>query len=67
MLACATLFAGCGPRASRASHCNELPKFDDSVSMGAGGDPNICWYHSYWELGPEDALVIESELTERAR
>ena len=27
--------------------------------MGAGGDPNICYYHSYWALGPEQALVIE--------
>ena len=41
------------------AHTNELPKFDDSVSMGAGGDPNICYYHSYWALGPEQALVIE--------
>ena len=30
-----------------------------SLSMGAGGDPNICYYHSYWALGPEEALVIE--------
>ena len=37
------------------AHTNELPKFDDSISMGAGGDPNICYYHSYWELGPVDA------------
>jgi len=41
------------------AHSNELPKFDDAISMGAGGDPNICYYHSYWALGPEDALVIE--------
>jgi hypothetical protein len=27
--------------------------------MGAGGDPNICYYHSYWQLGPEEALQIE--------
>ena len=27
--------------------------------MGAGGDPNICYYHSYWQLGPEQALLIE--------
>jgi hypothetical protein len=27
--------------------------------MGAGGDPNIAYYHSYWKLGPEEALVIE--------
>jgi len=28
--------------------------------MGPGGDPNICYYHSYWSLGPEEALVIEA-------
>jgi hypothetical protein len=27
--------------------------------MGAGGDPNICYYHSYWQLGAEECLVIE--------
>ena len=27
--------------------------------MGAGGDPNICYYHSYWRLDPHEALVIE--------
>ena len=27
--------------------------------MGAGGDPNICYYHSYWQLGSEEDLVIE--------
>ncbi len=40
-------------------HTNQLPKFDDAISMGAGGDPSICYYHSYWELGPFEALVIE--------
>ncbi len=58
VVGCASLFSGWA-QGFRANHCNELPKFDDSVSMGAGGDPNICYYHSYWELGPEDALVIE--------
>ena len=63
VLACSSLFSGWA-QGFRANHSNELPKFDDSVSMGAGGDPNICYYHSYWELGPEDALVIESEIPE---
>jgi hypothetical protein len=57
VVGCASLFSGWA-QGFRA-HTNELPKFDDSISMGAGGDPNICYYHSYWELGPEDALVIE--------
>ena len=54
---CSNLFAGWARGFQK--HVNELPKFDDSVSMGAGGDPNICYYHSYWRLAPEEALVIE--------
>jgi len=57
VVSCASLFSTWAK--GFQSHTNELPKFDDSISMGAGGDPNICYYHSYWELGPEDALVIE--------
>jgi hypothetical protein len=40
-------------------HVNQLPRFDDAVALRAGGDPNIVYYHSYWELGPDEALVIE--------
>jgi hypothetical protein len=57
VVGCSTLFSGWAQGFQK--HTNELPKFDDSVSMGAGGDPNICYYHSYWQLGPEEALVIE--------
>jgi hypothetical protein len=42
------------------SHTNRLPRFDPEVSNAAGGDPNIAYYHSYWCLGPEQALVIEA-------
>jgi hypothetical protein len=55
--ACAALFSGWAQGFQK--HTNELPKFDDAISMGAGGDPNICYYHSYWKLGPDEALVIE--------
>ena len=41
-------------------HTNELPLFDPAVSNAAGGDPNIVYYHSYWRLGPDEALVIEA-------
>ncbi|MHA7835904.1 MAG: DUF1214 domain-containing protein [bacterium] len=58
VVGCASLFSGWA-QGFRA-HTNELPKFDDSVSMGAGGDPNISYYHSYWALGPDEALVIEA-------
>lgn len=41
-------------------HTNELPQFDPEVSNAAGGDPNIIYYHSYWRLAPDEALVIEA-------
>ena len=40
-------------------HKNKLPRFDPEVSKMAGGVPDIAYYHSYWELSPEEALVIE--------
>jgi hypothetical protein len=42
------------------SHVNQLPRFDPDKAFAAGGDPNIAYYHSYWELAPEEALVIEA-------
>ena len=42
-------------------HVNELPLFDQEKSNRAGGDPNIRYYHSYWSLGPEEALVIDAD------
>jgi hypothetical protein len=38
---------------------NQLHKLDPAVAAAAHGDPNICYYHGYWELGPDEALVIE--------
>jgi hypothetical protein len=40
-------------------HSNALPRFDQEVSNQAGGDPNIAYYHSHWQLGPDEALVID--------
>lgn len=40
-------------------HANQLPMFDPDVSNAAGGDPNIIYYHSYWALAPDEALLIE--------
>jgi hypothetical protein len=42
------------------AHSNELPMFDPNIANAVGGDPNIIYYHSYWELGPDEALVIEA-------
>ena len=43
-------------------HANELPLFDVEKSNNAGGDPNIRYYHSYWKLGPDEALVIRARV-----
>ena len=40
-------------------HSNELPMFDPERSLAAGGDPNITYYHSHWQLDDDEALVIE--------
>lgn len=42
------------------AHKNELPQFDPALSRSFGGDPNIVYYHSYWELGEGEALVIDA-------
>ena len=38
---------------------NQLPLFDPETSTNAGGDPQIAYYHSYWKLDEDEALVIE--------
>ena len=40
-------------------HSNELPMFDPEVSLAAGGDPNITYYHSHWAIAEDEALLIE--------
>jgi hypothetical protein len=42
-------------------HENTLPQFDPATSTAFGGDPNIAYYHSYWRLAPDEALVIDAE------
>jgi len=42
-------------------HINQLPLFDQEKSNKAGGDPHIRYYHSYWALEPDEALVIEAK------
>ena len=39
-------------------HVNTLPLFDPKVSNAAGGDASIIYYHSYWNLKEDEALVI---------
>ncbi|MEH6582912.1 MAG: DUF1214 domain-containing protein [Halioglobus sp.] len=40
-------------------HKNELPRFDPAVAYAAGGDPKIAYYHSYFELADDEALVVD--------
>ena len=60
----ATLVAGASLMFSKwardfTRHSNELPLFDPDRSLAAGGDPNITYYHSHWQLEEGEALVIE--------
>jgi len=40
-------------------HTNQLPLFDQTLSNSVGGDPLIRYYHSYWHLKDDEALVIK--------
>ncbi len=40
-------------------HPNSLPRFDPDKAFQAGGDPNIAYYHSYFDIADDEALVID--------
>ncbi len=40
---------------------NELRPMDPAITGGAHGDPNIFYYMGYWQLAPDEALVIEAQ------
>ena len=40
---------------------NQLPPANQALCQSVGGDPNIFYYHSYWQLAPDEALVIHFE------
>lgn len=40
-------------------HPHEIREIDPSLLAFAQGDPNTTYHYSYWDLGPEEALVIE--------
>ena len=43
---------------SYLKHPNQLPPADQALCQRVGGDPNIFYYHSYWELKPDEALIV---------
>ncbi|KYC28870.1 conserved protein of unknown function [Sterolibacterium denitrificans] len=45
----------------QTQEANTLPPRDQAMFQAAGGDPNIFYYHGYWRLAPDEALVIELE------
>ncbi|MCA9773729.1 MAG: DUF1214 domain-containing protein [Myxococcales bacterium] len=58
VLGCAAMFANWAE--GFRERPNELPEFDPDLASSVGGDPNIRYYHGYWELGPDEALVIDA-------
>jgi len=40
-------------------HPNTLPRFDPAKATQAGGDPNIAYYHGYFQIADDEALVID--------
>jgi hypothetical protein len=40
---------------------NQLPPADQALCQAVGGDPNIVYYHGYWALAEDEALLIEVE------
>lgn len=42
------------------AHTNQLPRFDQEMSNRFGGLADIAYYHSYWRLGEDEALIIEA-------
>ncbi len=57
----ARLFCDWAARFKR-DHCNTLPLGNQAMYQAAGGDPNIVYYHGYWELADDEAMVIETSL-----
>jgi hypothetical protein len=41
--------------------CNELPPADQGYGQSIGGDPNIFYFHSAWELADDEVLVLEAD------
>ncbi len=42
-------------------HLNQLPSDDQERCQRAGGDSNIHYLQSHWQLAPDEALVIEAD------
>jgi hypothetical protein len=48
-----------GWTASFASHVHEIRELDPALGSFAQGDPNTRYFYGYWDLGEDDAFVVE--------
>lgn len=48
----------------RAEQMNRLATTDQTPFFRAGGDPSIFYLHGWWELGPDEALRIDTPIPE---
>jgi len=53
----ASLFTDWSEGFARAK--NTLPRFDPARAAAAHGDPNIAYYHGYFEIAEDEALLVE--------
>jgi len=42
-----------------AEHPNQFAPLDQQIFQKAGGSPDLFYAHSYWEIAPDEAWVIE--------
>lgn len=49
----------CDWSARYQAHPNALPQEDPEICRRVGGDPAIAYFNSYFELAPDEALVVE--------
>lgn len=59
MTVAATVSVFLGWTKSFREHIHEIRPIDPNLLAFAQGDPNTSYNYSYWELGPDDAFVIE--------
>lgn len=52
-----SLFAGWAEEFRRSP--NTLPRFEPQRASAAGGDPNIAYYHGFFDIQDDEALLIE--------
>jgi len=48
----------------KRDHFNTLPLGDQAMYQAAGGDPNIRYYHGYWELADDEAMLVDASIPE---